>query len=264
MVCSYKIPRSAARRLPRAEAGDADAISVTAFAGSAGFTPDELQARLLEKNNHRLLLNCTRQWGKSTVTALKAVHHAYTRPGSLTVVVSPTARQTSEFVRKARTFLGRMGIRVKGDGGNEISAALPNGSRLVGLPGTADTSRGYSGVSLLVIDEAAFVSDEQYEAVRPSLAASDGALWLMSTPRGKSGFFYETWVNGGAAWERLSVRATDCPRISARFLEEERRSMGEQAFQREYMCEFADGVDMLFTREMVEAAFTDEVEPLVV
>jgi hypothetical protein len=40
--------------------------------------------------------------------------------------------------------------------------------------------------------------------------------------------------------------------------------MGEQAFQREYMCEFADGVDMLFTREMVEAAFTDEVEPLAV
>jgi hypothetical protein len=247
------------RRELQKPGGDGDAAT---FARSVGFVPDELQGRLLEKDSHRLLLNCTRQWGKSTVTALKAVHHAYTRPDSLTLVVSPTARQTSEFVRKARVFLGRLGIRARGDGGNEISVALPNGSRLVGLPGTADTSRGYSGVSLLVIDEAAFVRDEQYDAVRPSLAASDGALWMMSTPRAKCGFFYEAWANGGEEWERLSVRASDCPRISARFLERERRSMDEATFRREYMCEFADGVDMLFTREMVDAAFSDEVELL--
>ncbi len=245
------------RRVGRHEGGDA-----TAFVRSVGFEPDELQAKLLNQDSHRLLLNCTRQWGKSTVTALKAVHHAYTRAESLTLVVSPTARQTSEFVRKARLFLGRAGVRAKGDGGNAISIALPNGSRVVGLPGTADTSRGYSGVSLLVIDEAAFVRDEQYDAVRPSLAASDGALWMMSTPRAKSGFFYEAWANGGEEWERLSVRATECPRISARFLERERRSMDEQTFRREYLCEFADGADMLFTREMVDAAFSDEVRPL--
>jgi phage FluMu gp28-like protein len=159
-------------------------------------------------------------------------------------------------------FLGRLGIRARGDGGNAISMALPNGSRVVGLPGTADTSRGYSGVSLLIIDEAAFVRDEQYDAVRPSLAASDGALWMMSTPRAKSGFFYEAWANGGEEWKRFSVRATDCPRISARFLEWERRSMDDDTFRREYMCEFADGVDMLFTREMVDAAFSQEVELL--
>ena len=179
------------------------------------------------------------------------------------LVVSPTGRQTSEFVRKARGFLGRLGIRARGDGGNEISLALPNGSRVVGLPGTADTSRGYSGVSLLVIDEAAFVRDEQYKAVRPSLAASDGALWVMSTPLAKSGFFYEEWWNGGAEWDRVSVKATDCPRISARFLEEERRSLGEEAFRREYCCEFGDGVDAMFTREMVDGAFAEEVAPLV-
>ena len=87
---------------------------------------------------------------------------------------------------------------------------------------------------------------------------------MMSTPRAKSGFFYEAWANGGEEWERVSVRATDCARISARFLERERRSMGEEAFRREYLCEFADGADMLFTREMVDAAFSDEVLPLAV
>ena len=62
-------------------------------------------------------------------------------------------------------------------------------------------------MSLLVIDEAAFVSDEQYDAVRPSLAASDGALWMMSTPRAKTGFFYEAWANDGEEWTQLGARA---------------------------------------------------------
>ena len=51
---------------------------------------------------------------------------------------------------------------------------------------------------MLVIDEASRVSDEMYEALRPMLAVGDGDLWMLSTPRGKSGFFYETWEHGGS------------------------------------------------------------------
>jgi hypothetical protein len=63
--------------------------------------PDPAQERVLASGSHRGILNCTRQWGKSTVTAAKAVHRAYTEGGSLTLVVSPSARQSGEFVRKA-------------------------------------------------------------------------------------------------------------------------------------------------------------------
>jgi len=66
------------------------------------------------------ILNCTRQWGKSTVSAAKAVHQAWHKKGSLTIVVNPTARQSSEFVRKAAEFVRRLDIKPKGDGDNEI------------------------------------------------------------------------------------------------------------------------------------------------
>ena len=99
-------------------------------------------------------------------------------------------------MRKAAEFARRLGMRPKGDGDNEISLELPNGSRIVGLPGNEATVRGFSAVSLLLVDEAARVSDELYMAIRPMLAVSGGALWLMSTPFGKRGFFYETWRNG--------------------------------------------------------------------
>src|SRR2546421_365704 len=93
------------------------------------------------------------------------------------------------------------------------------------------TVRDYSNVSLMLIDEASRVRDEIYQAMRPSLAAGDGDLWLMSTPNGKRGFFWEAWAHGGEAWERVQVAAPDCPRISARMLEEEQAAQGESMFR---------------------------------
>src|SRR5437868_7837973 len=86
-----------------------------------GFEPDEKQQIVLDPGVRRGLLNCSRQWGKSTVTAAKAVHRAYSTPGSLVVVVSPSGRQSGEFLRKAAGFVRRLGIRARGDGDNEIS-----------------------------------------------------------------------------------------------------------------------------------------------
>ncbi len=227
-----------------------------------GFQADRMQAQVLRTKTKRGLLNCSRQWGKSTITAAKAVHEAQRTAGSLTLVVSPSARQSGEFLRKATEFARRLGIRPKGDGDNEISLELPNRSRIVGLPGTEATIRGFSAVSLLLVDEAARVSDELYLAIRPMLAVSDGTLWLMSTPHGKRGFFYETWEHGGPEWERFRAPATECSRIRPEFLEEERATMGERCFRQEYLCEFEDSVSGVFDRDLVERAITDEVKPL--
>src|SRR5712692_531610 len=226
------------------------------------FALDLKQADLLRRKARRGLLNCTRQWGKSTITAAMAVHRAQFEKGSLTVVLSPSARQSGEFLRKAAGFMRTLGLATRGDGDNEISLLFPSGSRIVGLPGSESTIRGFSAVSLLLIEKAARVSDELYQPVRPMLAVGDGDLWLMSTPFGKRGFFYEEWANGGGRWERVLAQATECPRISARFLEEERAAMGDWWYRQEYLCEFVDADDGLFNRDVILNAITDEVEPL--
>jgi phage FluMu gp28-like protein len=227
-----------------------------------GFEADAAQSRALRSPSRRGVLNCCRQWGKSTVTAAKAVYQAYTAAKSLTLVVSPSARQSGEFIRKASAFAQELKIRPQGDGDNEISLAFPNGSRVIGLPGNEATIRGFSAVSLLLVDEAARVDDELYLAIRPMLAVSRGTLWLMSTPFGKRGFFYGAWAQGGPEWERIQVTAEECPRIPREFLEEERAAMGERWFRQEYLCEFADSVSGVFDRDLVEQAITDDVAPL--
>jgi len=227
-----------------------------------GFEPDALQAQVLDTEAQRGILNCTRQWGKSTVTAAKAVHQAWREKGSLTLVVNPASRQSGEFVRKSAGFARRLGIRPKGDGDNEISLAFPNGSRIVGLPGTEATVRGFSAVSLLLVDEASRVRDELYMAVRPMLAVSGGKLWLMSTPCGKRGFFWEAWERGGAEWERVRATAAECPRISEGFLREERRAMGDRWFRQEYCCEFGDVMGGVFDGDLMERAMSEDFEEL--
>jgi Terminase large subunit, T4likevirus-type, N-terminal len=225
-----------------------------------GFEPDPLQSAVLDSSAKRGILNCTRQWGKSTILALKAAHRAYSIPGSLVLVASPSLRQSAEFLRKTAEFLSRLGIPRRGDGDNPNSLALPNGSGIVGLPGAEATVRGFSAVSLLLIDEASRLSDATYLSLRPMLAVGDGDLWLLSTPAGKRGFFYEAWAHGDE-WERHTAPATQCPRIRPSFLEEERRHMGEAWFAQEYLCEFTDDGDGFFPRALVEDALCDG-EPL--
>jgi hypothetical protein len=232
--------------------------------GKLGLYPDEKQALVLRSASKRGLLNCTRQWGKSTIAAAKAVHEAVRRPGSLILVVSPTARQSGELVRKAAEFAQRLGMRTKGDGTNENSLEFANRSRIIGLPGSGDTIRGFSAVTLLLVDEAARVPDEVYMAVLPMLAVSGGGLWLMSTPNGKRGFFWEAWERGEPEWEKVAVTAYDCPRIGREALEEDRRTMGERRFQQEYMCEFGETEGGVFGMDVVERAFTREAELLVI
>jgi len=196
------------------------------------------------------------------VSAAKAVHRVYTRLGSLVVVASPGARQSGLWMEKAAEMLSRLGIRKRGDGYNRISLQLPNGSRIVGLPEAVDKVRGYSALSMLVIDEAARVSEGMYQAVAPMLAVSGGDLWMISTPWGKKGFFYEEWEHGGPKWMRIRVRATECPRIPTEFLEEPRSTLSAEAFRQEYMCEFVGGGIGAFDRDLIEAALDDDLETI--
>src|SRR5205809_7970887 len=119
------------------------ALDPVAFARERlDFQPDPKQALVLASRSKQVILNCTRQWGKSTPTAAQAVYIAWHEPESLILVMSPTERQSGELVRKAARFLSRLGIKQRTDGGNKISLMLPNGSRIVGLPGTEANDRG--------------------------------------------------------------------------------------------------------------------------
>jgi len=244
-------------------APDPTLLDRVAFARTRlGLDLDPVQCEILNTTSRRVLLNCTRQWGKTTISAAKAVHRAFTQPGSEILVASPGLRQSGEWMKRAAQMLNRLGIGKKGDGYNRLSFLLPNGSRIVGIPDAEDKVRGFSAVSMLIIDEAARVSEEMYVSVLPMLITTEGDLWMISTPWGKRGFFYEEWEHGGQDWHRVRITAPECPRITPRALEEHRNRLHNDAFLQEYMCEFIGSGIGAFDRDLIEAALDDKLDPI--
>jgi hypothetical protein len=231
------------------------------FAHSLGIVPDSWQERLLRSDAPRVLLNCARQSGKSTMAAIIALHQALWRPSSLVLILAPAERQAKELFSKVAEAYRALGHIIPADSYRKMGMELANGSRIEALPGTEKTIRGFSGVDLLLVDEASRVADELVFAVRPMLAVSGGRLMMLSTPYGRRGVFYEEWTKG-LGWERYEVPASECPRISQEFLAEERHALPRRVYRQEYECSFEETDDQVFSHADVQAAISSEVTPL--
>lgn len=227
----------------------------------AGLPPAPWQREFLRSGAQRLLLLCSRQSGKSTVVATLALHEALYHPPALVLLLSRALRQSQELFRKVLDVYRVCDQTVPPEAESALRLELQNGSRIISLPGKEETVRSYSGVRLLVIDEAARVPDALYYAVRPMLAVSGGRLVGLSTPWGKRGFFHQEWTEG-QGWERVKITAEQCPRIAPEFLVEERRSLGEWWVKQEYGCEFVETVDQIFSYDLVMSAVSNDVQPL--
>lgn len=238
------------------------ATDPVSLARRVGFELDPWQRGVLLSVSRQIILLVTRQGGKSTVSSIRALHKALYSPGSLVLLLAPSYRQSKELFRKIKdaynALLAPVGVAAE----SSLELELKNASRIVALPGKEATIRGFSGVALLIVDEASRVPDELYQAVRPMLAVSGGEILLLSTPFGKRGFFFHEWEEGGPDWHRAKVTAYECPRMSREWLDEERRRIGDWWFAQEYLCEFVETTDQVFRYEDIQRALDSEVKPL--
>lgn len=238
----------------------AEALDPVLFAKeSLGFEADEKQAQVLRSGSKRLALNCSRQWGKSTIAALRSLHRAVFYPRSVILIVSFIKDQSAELYRKIETFQSIMENRAPDLEHSKQSMTFMNKSRILILSGREQTVRGYSP-DLVILDEAARIPDETYFSIRPSISVSNGALMIISTPRGRRGFFHQEFISG-REWERYEITGWECPRISDEFLKSEREKIGPSWFAQEYECSFITAEGQLFNLGDIMASFSQDVSP---
>ncbi len=236
-------------------AGAADPVRV---AKQLKFEPDPWQRKVLRSTSKYMCLVCSRQVGKSTTTALLALHYALFHPGAVILIFSPTDRQSGELFLKISGFYRALGKPIDAPQETVHMLRLENDARILSLPASESGVRGYTP-SLILIDEAGFVPDGLFGAVSPMLAVSGGRLIAMGTPNGQRGFFHEASLSN--RWEHVVVPATDCPRISAEFLEAERERLGDVIFAQEYMCSFQASAGSAFRPDDIEAMFEARDRP---
>src|SRR5262249_50300396 len=68
----------------------------------AGMTPDRWQTQVLRTRRTQILLLCSRQTGKTVVAAALALRTALLEAPALVLVLTPSERQSSEFIRRIK------------------------------------------------------------------------------------------------------------------------------------------------------------------
>jgi hypothetical protein len=242
------------RRAPAPAVPPADEL-----AGAAGLgVLDPWQRDVLAAEAPAVLLNCSRQAGKSAVSGLAIVRALW--QGGLVVILTPSERQSKELYRTVLRFWRHLGRPVAHVRATMTSLELANGARLLALPASESTIRGISAVNLLVVDEASRVPDELYSTVSPMLAVSGGRLLAPSTPAGKRGWWYERWRDReDAGVQRFEVPATQVARIPRAWLAAERRRIGDYFFGQEYLCQFAERETAAFRDQDIQAMFQPDL-----
>lgn len=226
-----------------------------------GFHPDPWQASLLRSRSRKIILNCSRQSGKSTTCAALGLHESIYRRPSFGLVIAPTQDQSSELMMKFDEF--RRAVELPSDylsTDTKLAVRFANGNRFIARPGSEKSARSFSAVTLLLEDEAARVADALYNSVRPMLAVSNGRHILMSTPFGKQNHFFKIWDQERDLWQWFEIPAEKCPRITKEFLKEEQRT--NPWFEQEYHCVFMDTEGSIFSSDLFKSLANPAISAL--
>ncbi len=76
---------------------------------------EDKQREFLTGPSKRVILNCTRQWGKSWMAAMALLFHALHHPDLLSLVARPTLRKSAELLKKVKDLTSRIGLSIKGE-----------------------------------------------------------------------------------------------------------------------------------------------------
>ena len=267
-------------------------LSPAHYLENIGTTPYDWQQEVLDPSAKRLILLCARQAGKSLVVGMKALSRIKYYDNSLVLLISPQQFKSRELMRKIEglmIFDNSLPLLIKN---NDFEKEFANGSRIVALPGSEQSIRGYSGPSMIIIDEASRVADGSYRGSRPMMAGADTTLILLSTPFGKRGFFHQAWEEGKywkkilvriawdikdgkhfvpgpplkklqAYWKQRGVSAYYSTRHTLEFLKEEYdEGGGELWIRQEYLNEFLNVGGGIFSDEDWEDAIDDNIKPM--
>jgi len=218
---------------------------------------DDWQQEVLETHGN-IALRSGRQVGKSTIISIKAAEYAIKNPKKTILIIASVERQARLLFEKTLAYLvdhyGRFICTGKKRPTMHI-INLTNGSRIYCLP-TGMSGYGIRGytVDLLIADEAAFISEDVWQAVTPMLASTGGNIVLISTPFGKAGYFYSCFTN--PAYKSFHISSEDCPRIDKAFLKLEKERMTHVEYSQEYLGEFVDELMRFFSTELIKGCMT--------
>lgn len=209
------------------------------------------------------IVNCSRQFGKSYMLKQILLYYAINEPNSKNLFVSMSYQQSGKIYSEIIKMVDGTPL-IKRKNTQEKSLILINGSEIyVRSYQKCDYIRGISA-NTLIIDEAAFVREDDFNAIlRPTLATIGRRGILFSTPRGKN-FFYTMAVKGQSDtypnYNYYHATYRENPYANLGEIADARVSLPERIYRSEYEAEFIDGGMSVFSN--VEKCVRNSLVPI--
>lgn len=266
------------------------------FCNSFGIFPYWYQEEILWNDASDIVISMGRQIGKTYAVALKAIHAAFTKPrvinptdAYVVMIIAPAQRQSKIMFKVIREILTSHPILFQNvEKMIQEEIVLKNGSIIYNFPigESAERVRGFT-INMLIADEAAYIKNNAFDALIPSLGATDGTIIMISTPKERGGHFYhaiknsisyENWVKAGkkldydgqyvSHWYPYTVALEVIKRnrkgefmgktqLSEARVRSAQRTYHPAKFAQEYRAQFVDDSAMFFSRELIVNATED-------
>lgn len=146
---------------------------------------------------------------------------------------------------------------------NRLSLKLKNGSKIMAAS-SAGTSGRSSALSLLIVDEAAFIEkiEEIWLSAQFTLSTGGKAI-ILSTPNGVGNFFHKMWTDEKNGMNRISLPWHLHPERDQKWRDDQTKISGVKGAAQECDCEFSTSGNTVLdipTLEWYEK--TQAMEPL--
>lgn len=211
--------------------------------------------RDLQQHRFNIVLK-SRQLGLSTVCAAYSVWYAIYHRDKNIIVIATKLDTAQNFIKKVKVALKSLPswIILPTWTENKTSITFSNGSQIVAIPTSEDAGRS-EAISLLVIDEAAFVRgfDEVYTGLYPTLATGGRAI-ILSTPNGVGGLYHKLYTDAEAGlndFNPIKLPWYVHPEHDQAWFDKETRNMSARKIAQELNCDFlASGKTFLSTEDI--------------
>lgn len=224
---------------------------------------DKWQEEVL-RHQGNITLRSGRQVGKTEVIGSKVKDFALENPGTVSLIIAASQRQSSYLFEKVRVYFELMehetNTQLFKEKATLSKIKLKNGSVIYCFPAgrTGYFVRGFT-IDLLIADEAAYIPETVWNSILPMVAVSQkrrrmGYIILLSTPFGKGGYFYNSFTDKD--FKAFHVSSEDCKRIPKAFLRKERLRMTTAEYRQEYMGEFCDEWNQFFQTNLIKKCMT--------
>jgi len=216
-------------------------------------TLDDWQKEVLATKGN-ICMRTGRQVGKSAIVSIKAGDYALNNPNKTIMVIAKVERQAQLLFEKILHYIhfkDKNAIKKGKDRPTKHKLTLKNGAIIHCLP-AGDTGWGIMGftIDLLIADEAAFIPEEVWNSVIPTLTITRGNIWLLSTPYIKEGYYYECFQD--ESFTNFHMSSEDSPRRDDEFLANKKKRMTKGQYAQMYLGQFVDDLKRIFLEELIK------------